>query len=59
MKAVWYERTGAAPTVLTVGEMPTPVAGPGEVCVRLEASGVNPADVGRRPAAIARWNFRA
>src|SRR3978361_2219987 len=48
MKAVWYERTGAAPTVLTVGEMPTPLADPGEVRVRLEASGVNPADVGRR-----------
>ena len=48
MKAVWYERTGAAPTVLTVGEMETPNAGPGEVRVRLEASGVNPADVGRR-----------
>jgi NADPH:quinone reductase len=48
MKAVWYERTGAAPEVLTYGEMPTPVAGPGEVRVRLKASGVNPADVGRR-----------
>src|SRR4030088_3539714 len=48
MKAVWYERTGAAPDVLTYGYMPTPVAGPGEVRVRLEASGVNPADVGRR-----------
>jgi NADPH2:quinone reductase len=48
VKAVWYERTGAAPDVLTYGEMPTPVAGPGEVRVRLEASGVNPADVGRR-----------
>src|SRR6202035_691400 len=48
MKAVWYERTGAAPDVLTFGEMPTPVAGPGEVRVKLEASGVNPADVGRR-----------
>jgi NADPH2:quinone reductase len=48
VKAVWYERTGAAPTVLTVGEMPTPEAGPGEVRVRLESSGVNPADVGRR-----------
>jgi NADPH2:quinone reductase len=34
--------------VLTVGEMPTPEAGPGEVRIRLEASGVNPADVGRR-----------
>jgi NADPH2:quinone reductase len=48
MKAVWYERTGGAPDVLSFGDMPTPVAGPGEVRVRLEASGVNPADVGRR-----------
>jgi NADPH2:quinone reductase len=48
MKAVWYERTGAAPDVLTFGDRPTPVAGAGEVLIRLEASGVNPADVGRR-----------
>jgi NADPH:quinone reductase len=48
MRAVWYERCGPAAEVLTYGERPTPVAGPGEVRVRLEASGVNPADVGRR-----------
>lgn len=48
MKAVWYERTGAAPDVLSFGDMPAPVTGPGEVRVRLEASGINPADVGRR-----------
>jgi NADPH2:quinone reductase len=48
MKAVWYERTGPAAEVLNFGDMPTPMAGPGEVRVRLEASGVNPADVGRR-----------
>lgn len=48
MKAVWYERCGPATDVLTFGERPTPVAGPGEVRVRLEASGVNPADAGRR-----------
>jgi NADPH2:quinone reductase len=48
VKAVWYERAGPAADVLTFGEMPTPLAGPGEVRVRLEASGVNPADVGRR-----------
>jgi NADPH2:quinone reductase len=48
VKAVWYEGTGAAPDVLTFGDVPTPVAGPGEVRVRLHASGVNPADVGRR-----------
>ncbi len=48
MKAVWYERCGAASDVLTYGERPTPSAGPGEVRIKLEASGVNPADVGRR-----------
>jgi NADPH2:quinone reductase len=54
VKAVWYERTGAAPDVLTYGDMPTPVAGPGEVRVRLEASGVNPADVGRHGGSLSR-----
>jgi NADPH2:quinone reductase len=48
MKAVWYERCGPAAEVLEFGERPTPVAGAGEVRIRLEASGVNPADVGRR-----------
>ncbi len=48
MKAVWYERPGAAHEVLQVGEQPTPRAGPGEVLVRLHASGVNPADCNRR-----------
>jgi NADPH:quinone reductase len=57
MKAVWYERTGAAADVLTFGEMPTPVAGPGEVRVRLEASGVNPADVGRRAGSYRGMEF--
>jgi NADPH2:quinone reductase len=57
VKAVWYERTGAAPTVLTFGEMPTPEAGPGEVRVRLEASGVNPADVGRRGGSYRAMEF--
>ena len=57
MKAVWYERTGAAPDVLSFGEIPTPVAGPGEVRVRLEASGVNPADVGRRAGSYRAMEF--
>src|SRR6266481_1114500 len=57
MKAVWYERTGAAPDVLTFGDMPTPVAGPGEVRVRLEASGVNPADAGRRAGSYRPMEF--
>lgn len=42
MRAVWYDRQGAAEDVLTCGELPTPEAGHGEVRVRLEASGVNP-----------------
>ena len=57
MKAVWYERTGTAAEVLSFGDMPTPVAGPGEVRVRLEASGVNPADVGRRAGSYRAMEF--
>jgi NADPH:quinone reductase len=57
VKAVWYERTGAAPDVLAFGEMPTPQAGPGEVRVRLHASGVNPADVGRRAGSYRAMEF--
>lgn len=45
MRAAWYEQQGPAETVLKVGEMPAPTAGPGEVRIRLAASGVNPADV--------------
>src|ERR1700742_2629392 len=48
MKAVWYERCGPATEGLTYGEQRPPAARPGEVRVKLEASGVNPADVGRR-----------
>lgn len=48
MKAAWYERLGPAPEVLTVGETPTPEPGPGEVLVRLAASGVNPSDAKKR-----------
>jgi NADPH2:quinone reductase len=57
VKAVWYERTGPAGDVLAYGEMPTPVAGPGEVRVRLQASGVNPADVGRRAGSYRAMEF--
>jgi len=57
MKAVWHERTGAATGVLTYGDVATPVAGPGEVRVRLEASGVNPADVGRRAGSYRAMEF--
>lgn len=48
MKATWYERTGPATDVLVVGEMARPEPGPGEVLVRVRASGVNPSDVKAR-----------
>jgi NADPH2:quinone reductase len=48
MRAVWYDRQGAADEVLVCGELPTPAAGPGEVRVKLDASGVNPSDTYRR-----------
>ncbi|HSQ02426.1 MAG TPA: NADPH:quinone reductase, partial [Burkholderiales bacterium] len=48
MKAVWYTRQGPPAEVLQFGEQPTPHAGPGQVRVKLHASGVNPADTYRR-----------
>ena len=48
MKAAWYERQGPPSEVLVVGEMTTPDPGPGEVRIRVEASGVNPGDVKKR-----------
>jgi NADPH:quinone reductase-like Zn-dependent oxidoreductase len=44
MKAIWYDRQGPAADVLVYGDLPTPTPGPGEVLVRLAASGVNPSD---------------
>ena len=52
MRAVWYEENGDV-SVLRVGEMPDPVAGPGEVRVRVAASGVNPSDWKRRQGSSA------
>ncbi len=59
MKAAWYERTGPAGEVLTIGELPSPSPGPGEVLVKVMLSGVNPSDVksragGRGPMAFPR-----
>ena len=48
MLAAFYTRTGPAREVLNVDEVETPVAGPGEVRVRLVCSGVNPSDVKTR-----------
>lgn len=48
MLAAWYEKNGSAAQVLQVGDVPDPLAGPGEVRVRLRCSGVNPSDVKAR-----------
>ena len=47
MKAAWYETSGPS-SVLQVGEVSDPVAGPGEVVVKVLAHGVNPTDWKRR-----------
>jgi NADPH:quinone reductase len=44
MKAALYRRTGPAAEVLRVEEVERPQPGPGEVLVRVHASGVNPTD---------------
>lgn len=55
MRAAWYEEFGPAADVLAVGDMADPTPGPGEVLVRVRASGINPSDVklraGARPGA--------
>jgi len=48
MQAVWFERFGNAREVLQISELPRPEPGPGEVLIRLAASGVNPSDVKKR-----------
>lgn len=48
MRAGWYERKGGAREVIEIGETAPPEPGPGEIRVRLHASGVNPTDCKRR-----------
>ncbi|MEM6729850.1 MAG: NADPH:quinone reductase, partial [Pseudomonadota bacterium] len=56
MKAAFYSEFGAAADVLTMGALPVPEPGPGEVLIRLHATGINPSDVklraGARPGAV-------
>src|SRR5438046_7882083 len=47
MRSVWIPRTGP-PDVLELRDGPEPVAGPGQVVIRVRASGVNFADVSAR-----------
>lgn len=44
MKAAWYETQGTPSEAFQMGEMGDPAPGPGEVRVRVQASGVNPTD---------------
>jgi NADPH:quinone reductase len=53
MRAAWYEKQGPAREVLIVGEMPDPHPGPGEVRIRIAASGINPGDIKKRGDAFA------
>ncbi len=48
VKAAWYEKQGPAKEVIVVGEMPDPQPEPGEVRIRISASGINPGDVKKR-----------
>jgi NADPH2:quinone reductase len=57
MRAGWYEKYGPAREVIKVGELETPQAGPGEVRVRVRASGVNPSDVKARAGSRGPWRW--
>ena len=54
VRAALYDRTGAAHEVLRVEDVGRPEPGPGEVRVRVEASGVNPTDWKSRSGATSR-----
>lgn len=51
MKAAYYEAVGPAADVIKISERLMPQPGPGEVRVRIHASGVNPSDVKGRSGA--------
>ena len=51
MKAAYYEQFGAASEVLQVGEIPLDGPAPGELQIKVMASGVNPSDVKKRAGA--------
>lgn len=57
MLAGWYDRGGPAEEVIEVGQAPDPTPGPGEVLVRLKASGINPSDYKRRGNTKAAMEF--
>lgn len=48
MQAITYTTFGAAQNVLRLQDVENPAPGPGEICVKLALSGVNPSDVKSR-----------
>jgi NADPH:quinone reductase len=44
MRAAFYTQLGAAADVLQIGDVKTPEPGPGEIQLKISASGVNPSD---------------
>jgi NADPH2:quinone reductase len=48
MKAAYYEQVGAAKTVLSIAQLDPPQVTPGQVRVKVFASGINPSDVKQR-----------
>jgi NADPH2:quinone reductase len=52
MKAAWFEKFGTPADTIIIGEQPKPVAGDGEVLVKLKTTGVNPSDVKKRIGAF-------
>ena len=52
MKAAWFEKFGAPADTIIIGEQPKPVAGDGQVLVKLKTTGVNPSDVKKRIGAF-------
>ena len=52
MRAAWYETQGPAREVLKVGIMADPAPGPGELRIRIAASGINPGDIKKRQNAF-------
>ena len=51
MKAAWYEEQGEPAKVFKIGELPDGSPGPGEVRVKVHASGANPTDTYTRSGA--------
>lgn len=52
MRASWFESFGPAADTIIIGEKDTPVAGPGEVLVKMKFTCPNPSDVKKRAGAF-------